>query len=159
MVFAADHGRENLRGCGILTSGVPVARAKVSMRIPPAQDATSALAALTAHLAAHVPWGAQVTIKPGEAGQPGSVPTSGPVFEAAAAALAEAWGREPVTAGLGGSIPLVAELHEAFPDATVLVTAVADPACREHGVDESLHLGDWRNAALAEVLLMDRLAH
>ena len=137
---------------------VPVARAKVSMRIAPGQDAGRALAALTAHLTAHVPWGAQVRVTPGEKGQPSSIPTSGSVFDAAAAALGEAWGREPAVAGLGGSIPLVAELQHAFPDATVLVTAVADPACREHGVDESLHIGDWRNAALGEVLLMDRLA-
>lgn len=137
---------------------IPSARAKVSLRLAPGDDAARAMAALTAHLESHVPWGAQVTVTDGESGQPGVISTSGPIFEAARAAAKEAWGREPVFAGIGGSIPMVAEFQQQFPGATILVTAVADPDCHMHGVDESLDLADWRKAALSEVLLMDRLS-
>ena len=60
--------------------------------------------------------------------------------------------------GQGGSIPMVAEFQQAFPDATVLVTAVCDPDSRMHGVDESVHLGDLRKACVAETLLLAGLA-
>ena len=75
-----------------------------------------------------------------------------------AAAFAEAYGNDAVESGIGGSIPFIAEFARAYPGATVLVTGVGDPASRWHGIDESLHLGMWERACLAEVLLLDRLA-
>ena len=64
-------------------------------------------------------------------------------------------GRTPrPTVGQRGSIPMVADFQQLFPAATVLVTAVADPDSRMHGLDESLHLGDFRRACLAETLLL-----
>ena len=135
----------------------PVARAKVSLRVPPGTDAHRAEDLLVAHLEGHAPWGARVRVTRGDIGQPGIVAFDGRVAEAAAAAWAEAWGRPPVTTGMGGSIPMIAEFQDAFPGATVLVTAVADPDSRPHGIDESLHLGDFENACLAETLLLDRL--
>ena len=59
--------------------------------------------------------------------------------------------------GCGGSIPIVAEFAERNPDALVLVTAVTDPTSRMHGIDESMDLGDFAKAALAETLLLERL--
>jgi len=41
---------------------VPAARAKVSMRVAPGDDAVAARAALTAHLQAHAPWGVRVSV-------------------------------------------------------------------------------------------------
>jgi hypothetical protein len=60
--------------------------------------------------------------------------------------------------GQGGSIPMVADFGRAFPDATILVTAVGDPDTRAHGIDESLHLGDFAAACTAETLLLQGLA-
>ena len=37
-------------------------------------------------------------------------------------------------------------------------TAVVDPTSRMHSTDESLHLGDFRSAAGAEALFLERLA-
>jgi len=136
---------------------IPSARAKVSLRIPPGQDPEAALAALEAHLRAHAPWGAQVSITDGSMGHPGVVRLEGPVYDAMVQAMTDVWGVAPVHAGQGGSIPMVADFQEVFPDATVLVTAVMDPDSRCHGLDESVHLGDLRNAALAEALLLARL--
>ena len=56
-----------------------------------------------------------------------------------------------------GSIPFIAEFARSYPGATVLVTGVGDPASRWHGIDESLHLGMWGKAVLAEALLLQRL--
>jgi len=135
----------------------PSARAKVSLRVAPGQDARAALEALKAHLLAHAPWGARVTLGEETAGNGTSVPLAGPVADAARAAFAEAWGVEPVTVGQGGSIPMVAAFQQAFPDATILVTGVVDPDSRMHGIDESLDLGDFTNACVAEALLLERL--
>jgi acetylornithine deacetylase/succinyl-diaminopimelate desuccinylase-like protein len=63
-----------------------------------------------------------------------------------------------VHAGVGGSIPFVAELVEAFPSAVVLVTGVEDPDTRAHGHDESLSLDVLRRALTAEALLLASLA-
>jgi acetylornithine deacetylase/succinyl-diaminopimelate desuccinylase-like protein len=137
---------------------IPSARAKVSLRVAPGDDARRALQCLRTHLETHAPWGAQVTVTDGDVGEPAVIPFSGPVAEAAQRAFTSAWGREPVLVGQGGSIPLVAEFATAFPDAAILVTAVGDPDSRPHGVDESLHLGDFEAACVAEALFLENLA-
>ena len=80
-------------------------------------------------------------------------------YDAARDAFTEAFGQAPVEIGLGGSIPFIAEFATAFPDAAILVTGVEDPDSRAHGVDESLHLGQFAKVCLAETLLLDRLAN
>jgi acetylornithine deacetylase/succinyl-diaminopimelate desuccinylase-like protein len=138
---------------------VPVARAKVSLRVPPGTDANDALQALTQHLESHVPWGAQLTITEGETGQPCAIDATGPAYDAARSAFRDAWdGTEPVDMGMGGSIPFIAEFVKAFPDASVLVTGVEDPDTRAHGIDEGLHLAEFERVCLAETLLLSRLA-
>src|ERR1700754_73858 len=47
---------------------IPRARAKVSMRVAPGGDAAAHLAALTAHLERHAPWGAHVSVARGDIG-------------------------------------------------------------------------------------------
>jgi acetylornithine deacetylase/succinyl-diaminopimelate desuccinylase-like protein len=137
---------------------LPTARAKVSLRVAPGDDANGAMAALEKHLLRHAPWGARVTVIPGEVGQPYAINATGPRYDAARAAFAAAWGRDPVEVGIGGSIPFVAEFAEAFPDAAILVTGVEDPDARAHGADESLHLAEFEKACLAEALLLSTLS-
>ncbi|ODQ95981.1 dipeptidase [Mycolicibacterium holsaticum] len=136
---------------------IPRAKAKISMRVAPGGDAGAHLAALTRHLEENVPWGAQVTVTPGDLGRPYAIDASGPVYDAARAAFREAWGAEPVDTGVGGSIPFIAEFAEAFPSAKILVTGVEDPATQAHSVNESLHLGVLERAATAEALLLAKL--
>ena len=59
--------------------------------------------------------------------------------------------------GQGGSIPFIAALQEAFPDAQVLVTGIEDSDARAHSEDESMHLGDLERIVTAEALLLARL--
>ncbi len=136
---------------------IPRARAKVSMRVAPGCDAAAHLDAVRAHLEQHAPWGAQVTVIPGDVGQPYAVDAGGPVYDAARAAFRQAWGAEPVEMGMGGSIPFIAEFAAAYPQAQILVTGVEDPATQAHSINESLHLGVLERAATAEALLLDWL--
>ena len=136
----------------------PRARAKVSMRVAPGGDAAEHLAALTRHLEQHTPWGAQVTVTPGDVGEPYAIDPSGPVYDAARAAFRQAWGNDAIDAGVGGSIPFIAAFASAFPDAKILVTGVEDPDTQAHSINESLHLGVLERAATAEAPLLDRLA-
>ena len=137
---------------------IPAARAKVSLRIPPGDTPEEAMRALVEHLSSNVPWGATVEVTPGAAAAPFAARTGGPAYAAARAAFGDAWGVAPVEVGAGGSIPFVAAFAEAYPQAEILLTGVEDPDTRAHGANESLHLGDFEAACLAEALLLDRLA-
>ncbi len=135
----------------------PSARAKLSLRIAPGQDPDQAAEALRDHLLAHAPFGARVTVVDGDRGRPWAGAADSPAAEIARRAYGDAWGTPPVDVGLGGSIPLVADLLEVFPDATVLVTGVEDPDSRAHSANESVHLGELEKVVLAEALLLSRL--
>jgi len=135
----------------------PSARAKLSLRIAPGQDPDQAAEALRDHLLAHAPFGARVTVVDGDRGRPWAGAADSPAAGIARRAYGDAWGTPPVDVGLGGSIPLVADLLEVFPDATVLVTGVEDPDSRAHSANESVHLGELEKVVLAEALLLSRL--
>ncbi|NHN55968.1 dipeptidase [Calidifontibacter sp. DB0510] len=136
---------------------VPTARAKVSMRLAPDQDPKAAYELLAQHLREHAPWGAQLDIQLDDEGEGFAADATGPVYDAARASFADAWGTEPVDMGIGGSIPFVAAFAERFPDAAILVTGVEDPDSRAHGANESLHLGEFEKVCVAEALLLERL--
>ena len=138
---------------------VPSARAKVSMRVAPGGDAREHLAALTRHLETHAPWGARVTVTPGDVGQPYAIDAAGPVYDAARRAFELAWGREPIDMGMGGSIPFIAEFAAAFPAAKILVTGVEDPGTQAHSINESLPLGVLERAAISEALFLEALGN
>lgn len=137
---------------------IPRARAKVSIRVAPGGDAVQHLDAVEAHLKQHAPWGAQVSVVRGDAGQPYEIDASGPVYDAARAAFRQAWGVDAIDMGMGGSIPFIAEFAKAFPHAKILVTGVEDPATQAHSINESLDLGVLERAAITEALLLANLA-
>jgi cysteinylglycine-S-conjugate dipeptidase len=138
------------------------ARARLSLRVPPGLAPAEAFGLLRDHLLVTAPHGAHVEVELDETGRAFAGDVDGPVYDAARAALARAWGLasadDVVHAGVGGSIPFIAELVEAFPGATVLVTGVEDPDTRAHGHDESLSLAVFERALHAEALLLDSLA-
>lgn len=134
------------------------ARAAVSLRVAPGDDADRALQALSTHLREHAPWGARVTVTSDGTAAPYQGPRSGRAYDAAHAAFAEAWGVPAVDTGVGGSIPFVASFAAQLPDAEFLITGVEDPDTRAHGADESLHLAMFERCVLAEALLLQRLA-
>ena len=136
---------------------VPRARARLTLRIAPGDDAVAASKALVAHLRAHAPWGAEVTVTAGRPVASYAADTTGPAYAAARSAYAEAFGEPVVEIGVGGSIGFVAPFAEAFPAAEILITGVEDPDTRAHGPNESLHVADFSSVCLAEALLLERL--
>jgi acetylornithine deacetylase/succinyl-diaminopimelate desuccinylase-like protein len=137
---------------------VPWAKAKVSMRIPPGQDPEEAQAALIKHIESSVPWGADVTITPEAIGSPYALTSEGRAFAAMRRAMGEAFGRDPVEMGAGGSIPFLAAFAGTFPDAALLLTGAMDPRGNAHSEDESVDLEDLRKTSLAEALFLGYLA-
>jgi acetylornithine deacetylase/succinyl-diaminopimelate desuccinylase-like protein len=137
---------------------VPVARAKVSMRIPPRQDARDALEKLKAHLLAHAPWGVQVTFGHEDLGEATTLDLDSDAVRAWKVAFREAFGTEAVEIGAGGSIPFIATFKELFPGAPILVTGCGDPHSSIHAPNESQHLGALERATLAEAIALRLLA-
>ena len=138
---------------------IPSVKAKISVRLAPGDNTGEAMQRLREHLEAHVPWGAELTFIPGDAGEPTRIEASGPAYDAARAAFRDAWdGVEPVDMGVGGSIPFIAAFREGFPEAAVLVTGVEDPDTRAHGANDGLHLAEFERVCLAEAMLLHNLA-
>ncbi|ERG63175.1 hypothetical protein L332_01730 [Agrococcus pavilionensis RW1] len=135
---------------------LPTMRFRLSTRIAPGQSAADAFAAIERHLRAHAPFGAHLEITDVDLGDPFLVDASGWGAEAAKRAMADAWGAEPVEAGIGGSIPFIADLVAQFPGAQILVTGVEDPGTMAHSPNESQHLGVLKRAIGAEALLLAR---
>ncbi|HEV8570186.1 MAG TPA: dipeptidase [Actinoplanes sp.] len=138
---------------------VPVAKAKLSVRLAPGDDPKSAYAAIGSHLEKYVPWGAHIEVTLENDGAPCVIDATGPAYDAARAAFRDAWdGVAPVDMGVGGSIPFIATFQELFPKAAILVTGVEDPYSAAHGPNESLHLGEFARVCLAEALLLRNVA-
>jgi acetylornithine deacetylase/succinyl-diaminopimelate desuccinylase-like protein len=139
------------------TMSIPAqARARISLRLPPGIGAAEAVAALRAQLERSAPWGAEVEIEVEESAEPFVGSTSGPGFEALAGALADAYGRAPVTQGQGGSIPLCNVLQRTYPEAAIMLIGVEEPACQIHAPNESVAPAEVERIALAEALFLSR---
>ena len=72
--------------------------------------------------------------------------------------MAEAYGREPTTAGQGGSIPLCNVLHQTYPDAEILLIGVEEPGCLIHAPNESVDPSELEQVALVEALFLEKCA-
>lgn len=137
---------------------IPSVTLKISVRVAPGQSAVEAWTAIRDHIERTVPWGAHVEFGAPDLGNGFLVDTSGSAVSLELDALRDAWnGTDPVLAGVGGSIPFIAELVTRFPDAQILVTGVEDPASKAHSPNESLSLAVFERAILAETLFLTRL--
>ena len=134
---------------------IPRARAKVSMRVAPGGDAREHLDALTRHLEQHAPWGAQVTVTPGDVGQPYAIDASGPVYDAARAAVPAGVGRRCRRHRGGRLDPVHRRVRRGLPGGEDPGHRRRRPATQAHSINESLHLGVLERAATAEALLLD----
>ena len=73
-------------------------------------------------------------------------------------AFTEAFGRDTVHMGAGGSIPFLAAFAETFPNAALLLTGAMDPRTNAHSEDESVDLADLEKSVLAEALFLGYFA-
>ncbi|MFF2190393.1 dipeptidase [Streptomyces sp. NPDC058155] len=127
------------------------ARAQISLRVPPGQDAVEATKLLTAHLQAHTPWGARVAVEQVGQGQPFRADTTSPAYTSMAEAMRVAYpGEEMQTAGMGGSIPLCNTLAALYPSAEILLIGLSEPEAQIHAVNESVSPQELERLSVAE---------
>jgi acetylornithine deacetylase/succinyl-diaminopimelate desuccinylase-like protein len=136
----------------------PHAKAKINLRVHPAQDAVEAQAALVRHLEAVRPFGIALEVTAQETGNGFAADTTGPAYEAARKAFSAAWGATAVFAAGGGSIPLVSALQSAVPKAEVLLVGATDGYANIHAPDERVLLDELDKATLAEATFFGELA-
>ncbi len=137
----------------------PHARAKLNVRVHPRQDAREAQEAVVRHLRAQQPFGITIEAHALETGQGFAADTSSIAYDAARAAWSAAWGdAEVVTAGGGGSIPIVSALSAAVPAADVLLVGTCDGYANIHGPNERVVLDELERATVAEADFFARYA-
>ena len=134
-----------------------VSRARISTRLAPGDNPENAHRALAEHVKVHAPHGAQVSYTAVDSGMPFATEVDADGAQTALDAMRTAWDVEPVQTGMGGSIPFISDLKDLFPQAQILVTGVEDPDTRAHSANESLYIPDFKNAILAEALLLSAL--
>ncbi len=98
-----------------------VANAKISMRLVSEQDHEEITKLFTAHFKSIAPDSVKVEVHPHHGGNPYVTPTDTKEYRAAATALREAFGKEPVPMYEGGSIPIVSMFKEVLEVETILL--------------------------------------
>jgi acetylornithine deacetylase/succinyl-diaminopimelate desuccinylase-like protein len=132
------------------------AMAKVSFRLVPDQGPDRVKELLEAHIESIKPVGVTIEVRELHGGRPWKASVDGPAFEAAGAALEEAFGAKPVPMGGGGSIPVVVEFEEKL-DATALLVGFSLPGCNLHAPDEWLPIENYEKGIGALALLYAKL--
>ncbi len=113
----------------------------LSFRLPPTADPYKALDAIHGALSTDVPYGAEIHFGRTEAMPGWNAPQLTPWLRSALdAASEELFDEDWRTMGLGGSIPFMGLLHDAYPRAQFVVTGALGPGSNAHVPDESLHL-------------------
>jgi acetylornithine deacetylase/succinyl-diaminopimelate desuccinylase-like protein len=137
---------------------IPEAKARVSLRLAPGSDPEDSVQCLMAHLHAAAPWGVKVITAPVHTGDAFLGKTSGPVFAAAQAAAAAAFGVPPKVTGSGGTIPLLTTLQRLAPEGEFVIWGPGDERSQVHAANESLDLGELQRMIVAETLLLESLS-
>ncbi|WP_277676358.1 M20/M25/M40 family metallo-hydrolase [Saccharopolyspora rectivirgula] len=134
----------------------PYTTLMLSFRLPPTADPQAAMEAVKQRLSTDVPYGAQVSFGHSDTGMGWNAPDLQPwLHEALDQASADIFGTRWQTMGVGGSIPLMGLLHNAYPDAQFVVTGALGPDSNAHVPDESLHLGFAAKLSAAIAYLLD----
>ncbi|MFK4594254.1 dipeptidase [Streptomyces pristinaespiralis] len=135
------------------------ARALISLRVPPGQDAAEANKLLAAHLEAHTPWGARVAVEQIGQGQAFRADVTSPAYASMAEAMKVAYpGEEMQAAGMGGSIPLCNTLAALYPQAEILLIGLSEPEAQIHAVNESVSPSELERMSVTEALFLANYA-
>lgn len=98
-------------GEGAKTVIPSVAHAKISMRLVPNQECHKIARIFEKHFLSIAPKGVKVKVTPCHGGNGFLIPISSPAYKAAARAMGEVYGIEPVPSRGGGSIPILADMQ------------------------------------------------
>ena len=91
-------------------------------------------------------------------GEPFTASLNGPGYKAMVTAMRDAYGRDPVPQGQGGSIPLCNVFADTFPQAEIMLIGVEEPLCLIHAPNESVDPTEIEKMALVEALFLQRYA-
>jgi acetylornithine deacetylase/succinyl-diaminopimelate desuccinylase-like protein len=141
-------------GEGAKTVLPAVAMAKVSCRLVPDQDPQEIERLMKAHVARVAPKGVTVTVRHLHGGRPWRADLEGPLFDAARRALAEAFGKEPVIVGEGGSIPVVGDFQSIL-GAPVLLVGFGLPGENAHAPNEWISVENFERGMRAMARLYE----
>ncbi|MEU6739302.1 M20/M25/M40 family metallo-hydrolase [Streptosporangium sandarakinum] len=141
---------------GAINAVQPVARARVTVRVPPAADPRTAVESVVDFLNQVAPWGVKVSFSDYVAGSGFLADSGGAARTALNEAMERAYGRPPRDVGTGGSIPLVSTLARQFPAASILLFGAEDDDASIHAPNERVDLAELRRNILAEALFLQR---
>ncbi len=114
---------------------------KLSMRLPPTVDGEEATRQMQRILEADPPQGAKVTFDADQSASGWNAPAVAPWLHTSLEAASQAsFGRGVMYMGEGGTIPFMAMLGDAYPEAQFVITGVLGPNSNAHGPNEFLHI-------------------
>jgi len=145
------------QGAGAKTVIAAEAMAKVSCRLVPDQDPRDVLVKLRAHLQANAPAGVSVEVETEGFGHPAMTPLDAASVAAASAALRSVWGRDPVFARSGGSIPIVSDFQRLL-GAEPLLVGFGREDDRAHAPNEKFAVRDYLQGVRVSAALLRALA-
>jgi len=134
------------------------AMAKVSCRLVPDQDPVAVQQQFTDYVRSLAPDGVRVDVQVLHGGKPWRAKLEGPLYDAAKVALEKAFGRKPVFAGEGGSIPIVSDF-EVVLGAPVLLMGFGLPGENAHAPNEWMSVENFEKGILASAYLLDALSN
>ena len=139
---------------------IPVARAKVSVRLAPGDDVTKAKAAIHEHISSTrpgLPWGAEVTVTFLKEGAPHLINPSGGAFDAFRRACCTR-GDAPRWKQAAAVTPLGSGAGQDLPAGRNCCHRGTDPESQAHSENESVHLAELMNCCVNEAILLSNLA-
>ena len=115
---------------------------KISMRLAPNADANHMRQVLEKKLTENVPYNAKVTLTGDHNGQGWCMKEMEPWFKDAVLQAGRDFydGAEGKSYGMGGSIPLLAQLDKMFPDSSIIALGLIGPKANAHAPDECINL-------------------
>ncbi|MBP7241784.1 M20/M25/M40 family metallo-hydrolase [Amaricoccus sp.] len=145
------------QGAGFKTVIPSRASAKVSFRLVFEQDPGKVRAAFRDFVRARVPADCKVEFEEHGSGRATTFSPDGPAFRATAAALEAEWGRPPAILGMGGSIPVSADIKELL-GMDVVLTGFALDDDRIHSPNEKYDLASFHRGIRSWARILDALS-
>jgi acetylornithine deacetylase/succinyl-diaminopimelate desuccinylase-like protein len=133
------------------------AMAKITCRLVPDQDPMEITRKLADFLRQEAPAGLSVDIVPYQGSYPAKTDPSSPACRAAAMALRDVYGREPVLARSGGSLPVVSDFQRLL-DCDVVLVGLGLETDRIHSPNEKFDLVNYYRGIETSAALLERLA-
>ncbi|HKX57168.1 MAG TPA: M20 family metallopeptidase [Xanthomonadales bacterium] len=134
----------------------PYTSLKLSMRLPPTVNGDEASRQLKQTLEVDPPYGAKVEFNTDQAASGWNAPAIAPWLHASLESASQAaYQRGVLYMGEGGTIPFMAMLGKAFPEAQFMITGVLGPNSNAHGPNEFLHIPFARKltSCVAQVII------